>query len=91
MKPENPPGAKTRYMALLQLLGTADSIWNASRIFFAAWNLSPSQFNVLNLLRGHPGGLTQTDLSRRLIMHRCNVTGLSDRLVPWTHGQTLAV
>jgi len=80
MKSEMQPAGKTRYEALLQLLGTADSIWNASRIFFAAWNLSPSQFNVLNLLHGHPAGLSQTELSRRLIMHRSNVTGLTDRL-----------
>jgi len=80
MKPAPPPPGKTRYQALLQLLGTADSIWNASRIFFAAWKLSPSQFNVLNLLHGIPTGLSQTELSRRLIMHRSNVTGLTDRL-----------
>lgn len=72
--------AKIRYEALLQLLGTADAIWNASRIFFAGWKLSPSQFNVLNLLHGHPGGLSQTELSRRLITHRSNLTGLTDRL-----------
>ncbi|HEY5911163.1 MAG TPA: MarR family transcriptional regulator [Verrucomicrobiae bacterium] len=72
--------ARRRYDALLQLLGTADAIWNASRVFFAAWDLSPSQFNVLNLLRGVPGGISQTELSRRLITHRSNVTGLADRL-----------
>ncbi len=80
MKPEMQPAGEERYQALLQLLGTADSIWNASRIFFAAWDLSPSQFNVLNLLRGHPAGLSQIELSRRLIMHRSNITGLTDRL-----------
>ncbi len=74
------PAAKLRYEAVLQLLATADSIWNASRIFFARWDLSPSQFNVLNLLRGHPSGLSQIELSRRLITHRSNVTGLTDRL-----------
>jgi DNA-binding MarR family transcriptional regulator len=69
-----------RYQALLQLLRTADTIWNASRAFFDRWDLGPSQFNVLNLLRLHPGGLSQTELSRELIMHRSNVTGLVDRL-----------
>ena len=69
-----------RYEALIQLLQTADAIWNTSRMFFARWDLSPSQFNVLNLLYGNPGGLTQTGLSRRLITHRSNVTGLVDRL-----------
>jgi MarR family 2-MHQ and catechol resistance regulon transcriptional repressor len=69
-----------RYRALLELLRTADTIWGASRLFFARWDLSPSQFNILNLLRLNPEGLSQTDLGRELIMHRSNVTGLVDRL-----------
>jgi DNA-binding MarR family transcriptional regulator len=68
------------YRALLELLRTADTVWNASRVFFVRWDLSPSQFNVLNLLHLNPGGLSQTDLSRQLIMHRSNLTGLVDRL-----------
>ena len=73
---ENHPG----YRALMELLRTADTVWNASRVFFERWDLSPSQFNVLNLLRLNPAGLSQTDLSRQLIMHRSNLTGLADRL-----------
>jgi DNA-binding MarR family transcriptional regulator len=69
-----------RYEAFLQLLRTADTVWNASREFLAPWDLGPSQFNVLNLLRGRPEGCSQTELSRELIMHRSNVTGLVDRL-----------
>src|SRR5512140_1215944 len=79
MKPsvgEDHPG----YRALMELLRTADTVWNASRVFFDRWDLSPSQFNVLNLLHLNPGGLSQTDLSRQLIMHRSNLTGLVDRL-----------
>ncbi len=64
----------------MQLLRTADTVWDASRIFFEHWELSPSQFNVLNLLDLNPKGISQTDLSRQLIMHRSNVTGLVDRL-----------
>ena len=69
-----------RYRALLQLLRTADTVWDASRLFFQRWDLGPSQFNVLNLLHLNPEGLSQSDLSRLLIMHRSNVTGLVDRL-----------
>jgi DNA-binding MarR family transcriptional regulator len=69
-----------RYKALLQLLRSADTVWNASRVFFARWRLSPSQFNVLNLVYDQPHGLTQSVLSRALLMHRSNVTGLVDRL-----------
>jgi DNA-binding MarR family transcriptional regulator len=68
------------YLALLQLLRTAEEIWKASRAFFQRWDLSPSQFNVLNLLRLHPEGLSQTELSRFLVMHRSNLTGLIDQL-----------
>ena len=75
-----PEMARPRYEALLQLLRTADTVWNASRAFFGRWDLSPSQFNVLNLLHLEPGGLSQTELGRELIMHRSNVTGLTDRL-----------
>ena len=79
MKPPLPTDP-VRYQALLQLLRTADALWNASRVFFAQWDLSPSQFNVLNLLSGQPEGLSQIELGRQLIMHRSNVTGLVDRL-----------
>ncbi len=71
---------RPQYLALLQLLRTAESLWNASRVFFAQWELSPSQFNILNLLHQKTTGSTQIDLSRDLIMHRSNVTGLVDRL-----------
>lgn len=72
------PGSRNQ--ALLQLLRTSETIWNASRLFFAQWDLSPSQFNVLNLLHGMDEGRTQIELSRELITHRSNVTGLVDRL-----------
>ena len=74
------PETQPRYRALLQLLRTADTIWGASHAFFERWDLGPSQFNVLNLLHLTPGGLSQTDLSRYLLMHRSNLTGLVDRL-----------
>ena len=73
---EDHPG----YRALMELLRTADTLWNASHAFFAPWDLGPSQFNVLNLLRLNPKGMSQTDLGRELIMHRSNVTGLVDRV-----------
>jgi len=69
-----------RYRALLQMLRTAENLWNSSRVFFDRWDLSPSQFNVLNLLSGAPDGLSQIEISRQLIMHRSNATGLIDRL-----------
>jgi len=74
------PAPGPRHKALIELLRTAETLWNASRVFFAGWDLSPSQFNVLNLLHDQPDGCSQIELSRQLIMHRSNVTGLIDRL-----------
>lgn len=75
-----PDPGDPRYDALLQLLRTADMIWNASHALFDRWDVSPSQFNVLNLLHLTPEGLSQSELGRLLVMHRSNVTGLVDRL-----------
>ena len=69
-----------RYPALLQLLRTSDVIWNASRRFFERWELSPAQFNLMNLLFESEAGLTQSELGRELLTHRSNITGLVDRL-----------
>lgn len=69
-----------RYPALLQLLRTSDVIWNASRRFFERWDLSPAQFNLMNLLFESKAGLTQSELGRELLTHRSNITGLVDRL-----------
>ncbi len=68
------------YPALLQLLRTAETLWGSSRVFFARWDLSPAQFNLLNLLVDRPEGLTQSELGRELLTHRSNITGLVDRL-----------
>ena len=65
--PPAPPVPGPRYQALLQLLRTAETLWNASRLFFERWDLGPSQFNLLNLLIDCPEGLSQTELSRQLI------------------------
>ena len=75
-----PPAPGPRHEALLQLLRTAENIWNGSRLFFARWDLGPSQFNILNLLYLEADGYTQVELSRQLIMHKSNVTGLINRL-----------
>lgn len=49
-------------------------------MFFDQWHLSPSQFNILNLLYQEPAGISQVQLSRELVMHRSNMTGLINRL-----------
>jgi DNA-binding MarR family transcriptional regulator len=70
-----------RYHALLNILRSADGLWDASRRFLEPWGLGPSQFNVLNVLSDRPQGYSQIEVGRLLITHRSNVTGLVDRLV----------
>lgn len=64
----------------MELLRTAETLWTVSRVFFARWDLSPSQFNVLHRLSDAADGWSQSELSRQLVMHRSNVTGLVDCL-----------
>ncbi|MBX3734761.1 MAG: MarR family transcriptional regulator [Verrucomicrobiae bacterium] len=80
MPDELPASDGVHYQALLQLLRTSEAIWSASRQFFEPWGLTPAQFNLLNLLSETGDGLTQSDLSRELLTHRSNITGLVDRL-----------
>ncbi|MGB9601703.1 MAG: MarR family winged helix-turn-helix transcriptional regulator [Limisphaerales bacterium] len=68
------------YEILLKLLRVADTLWERSRLFFSKFNLSPSQFNILNLLYENKNAMTQIELSRRLLTHRSNITGLLRRL-----------
>jgi len=68
------------YEILLKLLRVADTLWEQSRLFFSKYNISPSQFNILNLLYENRDAMTQIELSRRLLTHRSNVTGLLKRL-----------
>jgi MarR family 2-MHQ and catechol resistance regulon transcriptional repressor len=74
------PHPGPRYVALVRVLRATEGLWEASRVFFDRWELSPSQFNLLILLYERSAGCTQIELSRELIMHRSNVTGLVDRL-----------
>lgn len=76
----DPDFSKLQYEALLQLLRTTDTLWNSSRLLFARWDISPAQFNVLNLLSDEVRGLTQSQLGKALLTHRSNVTGLVGRL-----------
>jgi DNA-binding MarR family transcriptional regulator len=74
------PQPGPNYQSSLELFRISESLWESSRVFLARWGLSPSQFNILNLLLGRPDGCQQGELSRELIMHRSNVTGMVDRL-----------
>ncbi len=76
----DPEYSKLQYEAILQLIRNTDTLWNSSRLLFARWDISPAQFNVLNLLSDEVRGLTQSQLGKALLTHRSNVTGLVGRL-----------
>ena len=42
--------------------------------------LSPTQYNVLRILRASPGGLTCSEIGARMLTHDPDVTRLADRL-----------
>ena len=72
----DPPGE----MAVISILRTGSMLLAGVSHNLAAWSISEHAFNILTLLATRPEGLTQTELSRYLIVSRANVTGLVDRL-----------
>jgi len=67
-------------MAVFSILRTGSLILNTVSHNLARFGISESAFNILTLLATRPEGLTQTELSRYLIVSRANITGLVDRL-----------
>jgi len=67
-------------MAIISILRTGSLLLAAVSRNLAPFGLSESAFNVLTLLAARPEGLSQTELSRYLIVSRADVTGLVDRL-----------
>lgn len=67
--------------AYLNLLRTTDALLRLEIELLKAWNLSPSQYNALRILRGagHEG-VTCRELSERMLTRDPDVTRLIDRL-----------
>lgn len=68
---------------LLSIFFTGIHLRRRAREFFAAHGLSDVQFNILALihdLAGEGGGISQVELSRRLLVNRSNITSLIDRM-----------
>lgn len=69
-----------RHHALLAWLKTAGAIEKAGTRHFAAYGLTPAQYDVLIVLKLNGGQMTQVAMSRLLTASRANVTGLVDKL-----------
>jgi len=63
-----------------EVMATADTFLRESRRLFRPHGLTAAQYNVLNVLAGSAGGLSQRELGDILVVDRSNVTGLLDRL-----------
>ncbi|HEV2401828.1 MAG TPA: MarR family transcriptional regulator [Candidatus Sulfotelmatobacter sp.] len=64
----------------VSLLRTADLLSrNVEKVLKAA-DVSPTQYNVLRILRGAPEGLTCSEIARRMINRDPDITRLLDRL-----------
>lgn len=67
--------------ALLSVVLTAAQLHKLAERFFTKYGVTDTQFNILMTLDDSgPDGLTQQELSEKLVVHKSNVTGLVDRL-----------
>ena len=66
--------------AFLELLRTTDMLSRGLIQVLKTEGLSATQYNVLRILRGAPGGLACGEIARRMITRDPDVTRLLDRL-----------
>jgi DNA-binding MarR family transcriptional regulator len=67
-------------LVFLDLLRTTEALSRPVAQLLKTEDLSPTQYNVLRILRGAPEGLTCGDIGHRLITHDPDITRLLDRL-----------
>ncbi len=69
------------HQALLDILRMSSFLFKLSDRFFAKYDMTDSRFNVLMMLQEYgKEGLSQQELSERLVVDKSHVTGLVDRL-----------
>src|SRR6516164_3994660 len=66
--------------ATLELLRTSDQLQIRFARLFREHGLTPSQYNVLRILRGEGGPLPMLEIASRTITVAPGITGLIDRL-----------
>jgi len=73
--------ANEQVKANLNVLYTANWIYNKISSFLKPYNLTNEQFNVLRILRGsHPKSMCQKDILNRMIAPNSNVTLIMKKL-----------
>ena len=66
--------------AFLDLLRTCDLLSRGPAQYLKSVDLSPTQYNVLRILRGAPAGLPCGEIANRMITRDPDITRLLDRL-----------
>ena len=66
--------------ALLNVIRTADCFNRAFHLNVRSWGVTSTQYNVLRILRGAPGGLPCGEIANRMITRDPDITRLLDRL-----------
>lgn len=68
------------YELVEAVLATADAFLREGQRLFRPYGLSGAQYNLLNVVAQAKEGLSQRELSDRLVVDRSNITGLIDRM-----------
>src|SRR6266478_1344739 len=80
MKETKKPRGTPEEAAFLDLLRTCDLLSRGPAQFLKSEDLSPTQYNVLRILRGAPAGLPCGEIANRMITRDPHITRLLDRL-----------
>lgn len=65
---------------MVKLMRTGDQLWRVSDEWFSQWELSDNHYNVMRILNGSEVALAQTEIGKKLVSSRANVTKLIDFL-----------
>ena len=66
--------------AFLEIVRTMDALSRGLVRVLKTEDVSPTQYNVLRILRGSPEGLSSGEIGRRMITREPDITRLLDRL-----------
>src|SRR5690348_9395029 len=64
----------------VELVRTVDLLSRGPAVLLKEADLSPTQYNVLRILRGAPDGLPCGEIGRRLVSREPDITRLLDRM-----------
>ena len=69
-----------RHEAVLNVIHSANMLSAVGAVFFRKYDLTEAQFNVLFALKYKQCDLTQSELSKRLVVTRASITSVLDKL-----------